>query len=75
MVKIIKAIKAEARGAKATQQGRLGTMIDYWCLLGPIGKTWLPSALGSNGLFAWSRSVDWSVARNVHERKSLTPWV
>ena len=29
------------RGAKATQQGLLGTNIGYWALLGLIGKTWL----------------------------------
>ena len=29
------------RGAKATQEGLVGTIGGYWALLGLIGKTWL----------------------------------
>ena len=39
---VIYSIRAWARGAKATQQGLLGTIRGYWALLGLIGKTWLP---------------------------------
>ena len=37
------------RGAKATQQGLVGTICGYWALSGLIGKTWLPFLLGSSG--------------------------
>ena len=37
---ILQPIQAKGRGAKATQQGLLGT-ISGWALLGLLGQTWL----------------------------------
>ena len=49
--KLILAIRASGRGAKAAQYGLLGILRGYQALLGRIGKTWLLLSRLYSGLY------------------------